>query len=167
MSILSRPFPITYTLGWHQQEISQKEQVNPELKAMEVFIQTFFHNTHLKLKIKGMPLNRRCSCLLALLSKAKECEKERMSISSLKRPWAWTPYQLAKVNCLRYTYIPSLLYPHHHLQFHPTPLCCSTALNILGSFVKMLANHISGVICGLSVVFHWFMCLYLCLYLIV
>ena len=31
----------------------------------------------------------------AYVSKAKECEKERMFTSSLKGPWAWTPYQPA------------------------------------------------------------------------
>ena len=50
MGILSRPFPVIYILGWHQCEISQKEQVNPELKAMEVFTWTVFLNVHPKLK---------------------------------------------------------------------------------------------------------------------
>lgn len=32
------------------------------------------------------------------MSKAKECEKERMFTSSLKGPQTWTPYQPAQVN---------------------------------------------------------------------
>ena len=36
VNVLPRPFPVTYVLGRHQREISQKERANPELTAVEV-----------------------------------------------------------------------------------------------------------------------------------
>ena len=90
MRILPRPFPITYILGWHQHEISQKEWANPELKGVEVFTQTFSHDIHPKLKKKKKkkecPWTRDAAAYEACLSKAKECEKERMFTSSSKGP---------------------------------------------------------------------------------
>ena len=98
MKILSRPFPITYILGSHQHEISQKEDVSPELKAVEVFIQTFSHNIYPKnnnnKKKKTMSWIRDTEAYEAYLSKAKECEKERRIFTySLKGPQAWALYQ--------------------------------------------------------------------------
>ena len=86
MKILSRPFPITYILEWHQHKISQKEWVNPELKAVEVLPHTFSHNMHSELKKRHVleqeiQLPRR-----PIVFKPKECEKKEMFTSSLKGP---------------------------------------------------------------------------------
>ena len=79
VNILPRPSAVTYILGWHQCEISQKERANPELKAME-----------------GLPrpspiryiLSSKKACpwitdTIAYVSKAREWEKDRMFTSSL------------------------------------------------------------------------------------
>ena len=79
MRILPRPFPVTYILGWHQHEISHKERVNPELKGVEVFTQTFSHDIHSKLKKKRNVLEQeillpmRPTCLRQKNVKKKEC----------------------------------------------------------------------------------------------
>ena len=77
-------------LGWHQHKSSPKEQVNPELKAVEEtraqgcgsFTQTS-HNIHSELK-KACPWAKDTAAHKVYLSKVKECEKGRMFISSLK-----------------------------------------------------------------------------------
>ena len=77
--ILPRPFPITYTLGWHQQEISQKEQVNPVLKSVEA-LPGHSPTTSIQSSKKGCPWTRDACSVghKAFLSKAKECEKESL-----------------------------------------------------------------------------------------
>ena len=78
MRILLRPFPVTDILGCHQHEISQKEQVNPELKAVEVFTQTFSNSIHPKLKKRHVLeeeilMPTRTICLRQKNAKKKEC----------------------------------------------------------------------------------------------
>ena len=100
MKILSRPFPITYILERHQHKISQKEWVNPELKAMEVLLQTFSHNILSELKKRHvleqeilLPLSSpppapppNCPEVEPYQFKTKEYGKETMFTSSLKGP---------------------------------------------------------------------------------
>lgn len=72
--MLFQPFPVTYILGRHQHEISQKEQVNPELKAVEVFTQSFPHNIY-KVQKKACLWKRDTVAYKAYLSKAKNVKK--------------------------------------------------------------------------------------------
>ena len=85
MKILPKPFPITYILEWHQHEISEKVQVNPELKAVELLLRPSPITSILRSK-KACPRARDTAAYGAYMSEAKECEKERRVTSSLKGP---------------------------------------------------------------------------------
>ena len=78
MKILPIPFPITYILGWHQHKISQKEQVIPELKAVEVLPRpspiTYILSSKKKHVLEQeILLAKRPMCLRQKNVKKKEC----------------------------------------------------------------------------------------------
>ena len=83
MKILPRPFPVAYILEWHQHEISQKERVNPELKAAEVLPKPS-PIAYILESNKACPWTRDTAAYKAYVS--KKFENKRMFTSSLKGP---------------------------------------------------------------------------------